>query len=160
MAIGKRIQFLRSVRGMTQHELGVAIGLEEKGADNRIAQYETGYRIPKRDLQDKMAAALDVVPNALSVPDIDSYVGLMHTLFTLEDCYGLRVCKCREKVHIGVDTSQGEDAAVLSRALATWWEMFSEMEAGRITKEEYDHWRYHYEGDRKEVGNCEQRETN
>ena len=160
MAIGKRIQFLRLVRGMTQRELGIAIGLEEKGADNRIAQYETDYRIPKRDLQDKMAAALDVVPNALSVPDIDSYVGLMHTLFTLEDCYGLRVCECSGKVHIGVDSSQGEDAATLSRALATWWEKFSEMAAGRITKEEYDHWRYHYKGASKEVGNCEQRETN
>ena len=160
MAIGKRIQFLRSVRGMTQRELGVAIGLEEKGADNRIAQYETDYRIPKRDLQDKMAEALDVVPNALSVPDIDSYVGLMHTLFTREDCYGLRVCKCSGKVHIGVDSAQSEDAAALSRALATWWEKFSEMAAGIITKEEYDHWRYHYEGECKEAGNHEERETN
>ena len=34
---------------------------------------------------------LDVSPHALSVPDIDSYVGLMHTLFTLEDNYGLKI---------------------------------------------------------------------
>jgi transcriptional regulator with XRE-family HTH domain len=27
-------------------------------ADNRIAQYETNYRIPKRELLDKMAEAL------------------------------------------------------------------------------------------------------
>lgn len=70
---------------------------------------------------------------------------LMEPLFTLEDCYGLRVCKCSGKVHLEVDISQGEDAATLSHALATWWEKFSEMAAGRITKEEYDHWRYHYE---------------
>ena len=36
-----------------------------------------------------LAQVLDVSPHALSVPDIDSYVGLMHTLFTLEDNYGL-----------------------------------------------------------------------
>ena len=34
--------------------------LEEKGADNRIAQYETNYRVPKRELLDKMAEALRV----------------------------------------------------------------------------------------------------
>ena len=37
-----------------------AIGFEEKGADNRIAQYETNYRVPKRELLDKMAEALRV----------------------------------------------------------------------------------------------------
>ena len=26
---------------------------------------------------------------ALDIPDIDSYIGLMHTLFALEDIYGL-----------------------------------------------------------------------
>ena len=45
---------------MTQKELGLAIGFEEKGADNRIAQYETNYRVPKRELLDKIAQALRV----------------------------------------------------------------------------------------------------
>ena len=69
---------------------------------------------------------------------------LMHTLFTLEDLCGLRVCKCSEEVHLEVDSSQSEDAAILSCALTTWWEKFSEMAAGRITREEYKHWRSHY----------------
>ena len=45
---------------MTQKELGLAIGFDEKGADNRIAQYETNYRVPKRELLDKIAEALRV----------------------------------------------------------------------------------------------------
>lgn len=40
--------------------MGLAIGFEEKGADNRIAQYETNYRVPRRDLLDKIAQALRV----------------------------------------------------------------------------------------------------
>ena len=36
-----------------------------------------------------LADTLDVSPQALAVPDIDSYIGLMHTLFTLEDRYVL-----------------------------------------------------------------------
>ena len=60
MTVGDKIKKIRTFRGMTQKELGLAIGFEEKGADNRIAQYETNYRVPKRELLDKMAEALRV----------------------------------------------------------------------------------------------------
>ena len=49
MTVGEKIKKIRTFRGMTQKELGLAIGFEEKGADNRIAQYETNYRVPKRE---------------------------------------------------------------------------------------------------------------
>ena len=101
MAIGERIHFFRLLRGMTQKYLGMALGFPDKSADVRLAQYETGSRTPKADLTAALAQVLDVSPHALSVPDIDSYVGLMHTLFTLEDNYGLKisemdgeVCRC------------------------------------------------------------------
>ena len=74
--------FFRLLRGMTQKYLGMALGFPEKSADVRLAQYETGSRTPKADLTAALAQVLDVSPHALSVPDIDSYVGLMHTLFT------------------------------------------------------------------------------
>ena len=35
MTVGDKIKKIRTFRGMTQKELGLAIGLEEKGADNR-----------------------------------------------------------------------------------------------------------------------------
>ena len=91
MAIGERIQFFRKLRGMTQKYLGTQVGFPEKSADVRLAQYETGTRTPKADMTAALANILDVSPLALSVPDIDSYLGLMHTLFTLEDRYGLKV---------------------------------------------------------------------
>ena len=69
----------------------MALGFPEKSADVRLAQYETGSRTPKAELTAALAQVLDVSPHALSVPDIDSYVGLMHTLFTLEDNYGLKI---------------------------------------------------------------------
>ena len=51
MTVGDKIKKIRTFRGMTQKELGLAVGFEEKGADNRIAQYETNYRVPKRELR-------------------------------------------------------------------------------------------------------------
>lgn len=85
MAIGERIHFFRLKRGMTQKYLGQAVGFPEKSADVRLAQYETGTRTPKADLTAALAQVLDVSPQALDVPDIDTDIGLMHTLFALED---------------------------------------------------------------------------
>ena len=146
MAIGERIHFFRLLRGMTQKYLGMALGFPEKSADVRLAQYETGSRTPKVDL------TADVSPHALSVPDIDSYVGLMHTLFTLEDNYGLKVSEQDGELALQVDFRKNKDAARLHKMLWTWREQAAKLEAGEISQEEYDRWRYHYpEHDRSQI---------
>ena len=38
----------------------------------------------------------------------------------------------------------GKDAAELSRSLIAWREQAAKLEAGEITQEEYDRWRYRY----------------
>lgn len=144
MAIGERIHFFRTLRGMTQKFLGMKLGFPERSADVRLAQYETGTRTPKADLTAALANTLGVSPHALSVPDIDSYVGLMHTLFTLEDRYGLQVCECDGEVNLRVNVRHGKDAAELHEMLCTWREQAAKLEAGESTKEDYDRWRYRY----------------
>lgn len=144
MAIGERIHFFRSMRGMTQKYLGQLMGFPEKSADVRLAQYETGTRTPKADLINSLANALDVSPLALSVPDIDSYLGLMHTLFTLEDRYGLHIDEADGEVCLKVDVRQNRDAAQLHEMLCAWSQAVAMLKAGEITQEEYDRWRYRY----------------
>ena len=117
MAIGERIHFFRILRGMTQKYLGTIVGFPERSADVRLAQYETGTRKPKAELIAALAQTLDVSPHALDVPDIDSYIGLMHTLFTLEDLYGLTVSESDEDICLKVDTSKGKDAHELWKML-------------------------------------------
>ena len=68
---------------------------------------------------------MDVSPHALDVPDIDSYIGLMHTLFTLEDLYGLTVSESDEDICLKVDTSKDKDAHELwkmhrGQSLVVW----------------------------------------
>ncbi len=82
-----------------------------------MAQYESGSRTPKAELTENLAGALWVSPLALSVPDIDSYLGLMHTLFTLEDRYGLTAETGENGVSLRADSRKGEDAAELSEML-------------------------------------------
>ena len=124
MAIGERIHFFRLLRGMTQKYLGTAVGFPERSADVRLAQYETGSRKPKADLTAALAQVLEVSPQALDVPDIDSYIGLMHTLFTLEDIYGLTVSEADGEVCLKVNKDK--------------------LSSEEISREEYDNWRYYY----------------
>ena len=145
MAIGERIRFFRNLRGMTQQYLGQMVGFPEKTADIRMAQYESGSRSPKAELTENLAGALGVSPLALSVPDIDSYLGLMHTLFTLEDCYGLTVETGENDVSLRVDPRKGKDAAELSEMLTAWAEQAEKYRNGKINREDYDKWRYNYQ---------------
>ena len=144
MAIGERIRFFRNLRGMTQKYLGTVVGFPEKTADIRMAQYESGSRTPKADLTESLAGVLGVSPLALSVPDIDSYLGLMHTLFTLEDRYGLTVEKTENGVSMRVDSRKGKDAAELSEMLNAWAKQAEKYHNGDISREDYDRWRYNY----------------
>ena len=144
MAIGERIRFFRNLRGMTQKYLVQAVGFPEKTADIRMAQYDPGSRPPKAELTENLASALGGAPLALSVPDIDSYLGLMHTLFTLEDRYGLTVETGENGVSLRVDPRKGTDAAALSEMLAAWAERSEKYHNGDINRDEYDKWRYNY----------------
>ena len=130
--IGKRIRFIRKKRSMTMKYLGLAIGLPESSADIRISQYESGTRTPKDDLLRKIANILDVSPDALAVPDLDSIAGVMHTLFIIEDLYRFRF--------VMIDSESAE----LNNAVKEWQRRFDSYTKGEIRKEEYDNWRYHF----------------
>jgi len=144
MAIGERIRFIRNLRGMTQKYLGMAVGFDEKTADVRMAQYESGTRTPKADLTDSLASALEVSPLALNVPDIESYYGLMHTLFAIEDLYGLQIGEIDGEVCLYLDKSRETSYLNMFNMLHAWQQEAEKLKSGEITKEDYDHWRYTY----------------
>lgn len=144
MAIGERIRFFRNLRGMTQKYLGIQVGFPEKTADIRMAQYESGSRTPKADLTNKLAEVFGVSASALTIPDIDSYNGIMHTLFAMEDLYGLRIDKLDGELCIRLDKGMGTNYISMFEMFSAWQEQAEKLKNGEITKEEYDNWRYTY----------------
>ena len=144
MGIGERIRFIRNLRGMTQKFLGLQVGFSERTADIRMAQYESGSRTPKADLVEKLADVLDVSTEALNVPNIDSYTGLMHTLFALEDLYGFKIDRLDGEICIRLNKQIGSTYATMSGLFQPWEEMAQKYRNGEITREEYDQWRYKY----------------
>lgn len=129
---------------MTQKYLGMAVGFDEKTADIRMAQYESGTRTPKAELTDALASALEVSPMALNVSDIESYYGLMHTLFAIEDLYGFQIGEIEGEVCLRLDKSRGTSYSNMLSMLLAWQQEAEKLKRGEITKEDYDTWRYSY----------------
>ena len=143
MAIGERIRFIRTLRGMTQKYIGMAIGFTEKTAEVRMTQYESGERTPKEKMIAEFANVLDVSPQALTVPDIDTYIGLAHTLFTLEDLYGFKISKRDGQLCITLD-NENKSFRSMFELWNAWNKESEKLKNGEITKEDYDKWRYRY----------------
>ena len=144
MAIGERIKFFRNRKKMTQKQLGETLGFLGKTSDVRMAQYESEARVPKINLIKEMANIFGVSTHALDVPDIDTYIGLMHTLFALEDTYGLKIGEIEGEVCLRLDKSKGMTYTSMFDMFHEWQKQAALLEEGAISKDKYDDWRYRY----------------
>ena len=161
MATGDNIRRMRNLKGMTQKELGRAIGFDDRTADVRVAQYESGTRTPKANLINDLSRVFDVSPDVLTSPDIDSYVGVMHTLFTLEDEYGLRISDIDGAICLRLDKSKGSTYLAMYDMFDSWHKEMVKLRNDEISKSEYDYWRYNYpriEAERQKQARDERRE--
>ena len=95
--MGDKIHRIRDFRGMTQKQLGMAVGFDEKSADVRIAQYESGTRTPKQALVERLAEALDINPRFLADDDVLGAEGVMMMLFELDEHYPISVEDCTDE---------------------------------------------------------------
>lgn len=87
--IGRRIRAIRIEKGLSQAELGQAMGLTA----DRIQKYENGARKPKFDMLKQFAYVLGVETIALMDPVVSNYIGAMFAFFEMEELYELEVKK-------------------------------------------------------------------
>lgn len=140
MAVGDRIKRIRKFRRLTQKELGVAVGFDEKTADIRIAQYESGTRTPKEDMLTKIAGALDVNYRSLYEPSLYATEDIMYTLFELDEHCPIRLHEVTYSTdpdypekHIAVDFH----TRMLDDFLREWKLRKEQLHNGEISKDEY-----------------------
>ena len=172
MTVGEKIRVIRTFRGMTQKELGLSVGFDEKGADNRIAQYETDYRVPRKEMLDKIALALTVNRlNFYSAGKGDSAPeDLLRTLFWLEESGmgGITLFQLVPNQHEptwpgeqseAADTAARDEPsdnwplrppvamyfnALVDDYMREWLVRQQEYRAGEITREEYFEWKLNW----------------
>ncbi len=94
--IGRRIRAIRTEKGMSQAELGQALGLTA----DRIQKYENGARKPKFDMLKQFAYVLGVETISLMDPVVSNYIGAMFAFFEMEELYELEVKKDGAKYSI------------------------------------------------------------
>ncbi len=149
MAIGNRIKQIRKLRGLTQKELGIAVGFSEKTADIRIAQYESGTRNPQDKITKALANALNVDVISLNTPDLLTYNGIIHTFFSLEDMYGIKIEECDG---IPCIKFKGDISNSIKTDVLKWLNEYKKLQDGEITVKEYNEWRYTFpESESKET---------
>ena len=145
MSMGERIRRVRRLRGMTQRELGMALGFEASTADVRVAQYEAGTRRPKAALLESMAEALDVERHSLEEPTVNSDREIMYALFELDE-------RCPIAIHEMTSLDEAEVARftidlkdnVPGRYLREWAQRKRELAQGEITMAEYREWKLNW----------------
>lgn len=119
MAIGDKIRNIRMKRDMAQKELGLAIGFNERTADVRMAQYESGTRVPKEAIIVKIAENLKVNANYLMALAIDKPEGENLKRIKLSLTY-------------------------LDNYLKEWHQKKKELDNDKITQEEYYNWKVNW----------------
>ena len=103
MTLGDKIRKYRTLKGLTQAQLGSMVKL----TGDRIRQYENDVRKPKDGKLMEIADALEINPTTLFEPDYNNPNSVMHTFFELEDIYGMRFEKVGDTYQLVF--SKGED---------------------------------------------------
>jgi transcriptional regulator with XRE-family HTH domain len=153
MKIGERLKKFRTAAGLSQKQLADRSGMSEPA----IRNYELGNRYPNGKQLEKIAGALGISPLAIADPDFDSYHGLMHALFQLEDLYGLKPQMADGQIVLAFDIKPTD---AIAGDLLLWNKELEGLVSGAVTHEEYDLWRYSFprlQAERDKASRDEQR---
>ena len=165
MTIGDKIKKIRTFRKMTQAELGAALGWGEKGA-NRLAQYETNYRVPKKELVTEMAKILNVNPWTLYDATTMDATEFMELLFWIDEFNPSAINMFQMETYPGEKCNSSEDTSVryhdndswpahppvglwinyglVNNFMKEWVVRKDELKSGKITKDEYFEWKINW----------------
>ena len=139
MSIGENIKRIRDKRGITQKELGISIGFGETSASPRIAQYETGNRVPKEEILKRIADVLQVNWKNIDIPTGYKEEDMVYRLLVLEDYFP--EMKLERNTQTG-DVLINFHNKTLNDFLFAWGVIRGQREKGLISEEEYLNWKY------------------
>lgn len=174
MTVGEKIRKIRVFRGISQKELGLAVGLGEKGS-KRIVQYEINYRVPKPELLSKIAEVLHVNVQNFYTLAPSSMEAFIHRLLWLEEEFPgvLNLFQMQRYpdsynlydnlvlYHDGDGWPPHEpvgiyfDSLLVNDFLKEWLMRKQELKAKEITPEEYFEWKLNWPNTSDDCGKHE-----
>lgn len=73
-------------------------------------------------MSNKLADVLGVSPNAITISNIDNYLGLIHTLFALEDIYDINIDKIDDQLCLKLSLENKTENQKIYEMLNAWQE--------------------------------------
>ena len=143
MSLGSNLKTIRLFRNKTLKELGQILGFSTSSADVRISQYESDKKKPRENVIENLAYKLDVSPQAIDIPDIETYIGAIYTLFQLERSYGLKIDELDGQPILRFDKLLPHEQDTLYEYMQNWLEAKNFRE-GKITQQQYEEWKYNF----------------
>lgn len=144
MSLGSNLKAIRLFRNKTLKELGQSLGFNMSSADVRISQYESDKKKPRDTMIESIASELEVSPYAIDIPDIESYIGAIYTLFQLERTYGLKVDELDGQPILRFDKLLPHEQNSLYEYMQNWLEVSKDFREGKITERQYEEWKYNF----------------
>ena len=165
MTVGEKIKKIRTFRGLTQRELGLKLGYEERNADVRVAQYESGYRVPKKDTLMEIARILNVNYINFIIEAPGCAEDIMQTFFWLDEdnrntFHLFQLVRNPGKIGASDDTAVRYNDTddwpaqppvgiyfnygLVDEFMREWLLRQQELHAGEITREEYFEWKLNW----------------
>ena len=169
---GSKLKIIRSFRGLTQKQLGVMVGFDEKNADVRVRHYELGIITPKKDGMLKIAQILKVNYINFCVEEIGSDEHIMQFFFWIDELSKgtfkpIQLEKIPQKKYVKLNPNHSENDMTVSYHENDNWPAFTpmamllnrrnlsgyvqewanrkyELSSGEITKEEYLEWKLNW----------------
>lgn len=134
--IGNKIRKIREFRGISQKNLASILKIEEK----KLEKIENGLIIPKTPLLKRIAKALRVDIRSLKEPDINDPIGVLYTLFDLEETCCLNIDIKEDKIYLYFeDGKSGQINGYLKK-----WRRTKACLNKRISEECYKDWKYNF----------------
>lgn len=165
MILGERIKRIRTFRRLTQRELGLKLGYEERNADVRVAQYESGYRVPKKDTLMEIARILNVNYINFIIEAPGCAEDIMQTFFWLDEdnrntfhLFQLirNPSKCNASDDKSVRYNDSDewpahapvgmwiDYGLVNEFLREWCLRKEQLKSGEISEDEYFEWKINW----------------
>lgn len=166
MTVGQKIKRIRNFRGLTQKQLGIAMGFNESNADVRVRQYESDEKLPRKENINVIAKVLNVNPRNFTGYEGDTAEDIMQTLFWIDEEYsGFVNITPLEKSSDSVSTSAGSETlkynesdnwpayspmglwfndSLVNDFLREWSTRKEEFRKREITEDEYFEWKLNW----------------
>ena len=132
MTLGEKIRLHRTMKGLTQKQLGEMTGIHEVS----IRKYEADRMIPKKEQLEKLSECLGVSYNEFVDLHISTDSDILPLLFAIDEVFEMQISSENN------ETFYIEFKEPLVNHFLREWQSLKELnKLGEVSKEDYDVWK-------------------